>query len=994
MDPISNGARLHEVFFDHSAVVAVALSGEVGIREPHPFGVLLKTLRERKPGLSQTRLAELTGYAPAILVRMCQGKKDLTGPSGRERILRIVTTLCDAGVSVSVAETDLLLSNAGFPPLFDGQPLEAALRRRLQASEQSKPATRGNLPVAATTLVGRDHDIRSIVKKFEHARLITITGTGGIGKTRLALETARHLSQTQPDGCWWVDLVPVSDPQLVPQTIARMFGLIESAGMETLEALQRYLRSKHLLLVLDNCEHMLDVCAQVIVSITAACPHVRLLVTSREVLRVPGEMVWEVAPFSTPRSIDLRTNAIQHYDSVRFFVDRASAVRQDFALDEHSCRSVAQICRHVDGIPLALELAAGLVAGMTVQDIAAQMKSHLPLPASGQRASPHHETMRDALMWSFDLLSKPQQRLLLNVSIFVVGFTCEAAAAVHGTSASEAQSLLLDLVRKSLVFFAAESGDTRYRLLEPIRQFLADIVERDGGQAQLKDRHLAHFVRFANHADAGFMQNDCATWARRVAADYENLRAARDWCRHSSQTSGLELELSGALWRYWIYSAQLREGQAWLRAALAHAPGGSTGNRARALYGLAWLLRYLRDYEDMTRFATESAALCQSRGDRHGAAICRLLLSVQAQCGFDHERAQILRNSSLQTLQELGDDFSAINTMFEEAWARLDAGEYAIASAQLAHCKTLSLSVQDLNSVWTNLWWLAYIELGTGSSDSAHLHLNESIAVAHTCGITNFMARSIELLARCDPGQALALGQGELNALRTVGDEVGVSNLLLALGRIQLDLGHLEAARSMLVECAALWSRLGYAENEWGGPGWACLELGHLQLQKGNPSDALVHYDESLRLHTRAKAPDGMALARYHRARLAARQGLAAQATRWFAESLQQFRALGLRWGIALSLGGLYDTAMQRGDAHTAAHFAGSACAMLRLEELAMLRKVDRHGFEHMMADAQLHMAGAQYSSAFREGNALSIPAACERARQWSATANLHPARP
>ena len=542
------------------------------MHQQHLFGTLLTAFRQRKPGLSQTRLAELVGYAPAILVRMGQGKKDLTGPSGRERILRIVATLCDEGIRLTVDEVNALLTSANLPPLYDGLPIEAALRRRLQAGGESVPITpRNNLPIQRNVFIGRDNEIASLCERLTSARLITITGAGGMGKTRLALESARRLAHVWPDGVRWVELGPLTSSTQAVQAVAQAIGLSTAGSELNPAAIWRFLETKRTLLILDNSEHLIEACAELANSLLDHCPAVHILATSREALRIPGEMIWELSTLTTPTAVTLKPEALFAHDAVQFFVDRVTLVRRDFVLGTHNARSVAEICQSMDGIPLALELAAGLTLGMSVQELATHLPHYLPLLTDGYRNPQHHRTMRNALAWSFEWLSAEQKRLLLNLSVFVGGFTASAAAAIHQNTLDEVIPLLLALVRKSLVLAATQDGETRYRLLEPIRQYTLEKVVSAGQLPGLRDHHLAYFASFAEQVDVGMMGSECGVWATRVQTDYNNLRAAREWSRTDDARQGrqgLELRLVGALWRYWLQVAQLREGYAWVQAAL------------------------------------------------------------------------------------------------------------------------------------------------------------------------------------------------------------------------------------------------------------------------------------------------------------------------------------------------------------------------------------------------------------------------------------------
>ena len=363
--------------------------------EKHPFGELLTQYRRRKAGLSQSQLAELAGYDQAILVRMCQGKKDLTGPSGRERVVRLIETLADQGALTLLDEANVLLLAADMPPLFERQANEARLITRLSRVPPGQRVRRTNLPAPLTSFIGRAQEIAEIRRLLGLTRLLTLTGAGGCGKTRLAQRIAADMLIAYSEGVWYAELAALTDLTLIPDIVTRALGLI-SSDRPAQEQLLDYLRERHVLLVLDNCEHLIEAVAVFAIEVLRACPRVTILTTSREALSVDGEMAWRVPP-------------MQPDEAGRLFVDRAAVVRSDISLGVGD-QTVEHICQRLDGMPLAIELAAARLSALSLSDIAARLDDRFNLLAQGRRgALPRHQTLRALVDWSYDALTTPEK---------------------------------------------------------------------------------------------------------------------------------------------------------------------------------------------------------------------------------------------------------------------------------------------------------------------------------------------------------------------------------------------------------------------------------------------------------------------------------------------------------------------------------------------------------------------------------------------------------
>src|SRR5215216_2463322 len=385
-----------------------------------------------------------------------------------------------------------------------------------------------NLPVQLTSFIGREQEMAETKQLISNARLLTLIGPGGTGKTRLALQIAGDLLPSFIDGVWVAELAPLADASLIPQTIAGIFGLRELPNMSLNNIVTDYLRAKELLLILDNCEHLIEACAQLSENLLRNCPQLKIIASSREALGITGEMVYRVPSLSLPDAAQVTCEALMESESVRLFMERATAAQAKFSLTDQNASSIAQICHRLDGIPLALELAAARVAIFSPEEIAARLGDRFKLLTGGSRtALPRQQTLRALIDWSYDLLSEEEQTLLRQLSVFADGWTFEAAEAVCPDL--DVLNLLTQLVNKSLVMADERENSTRYHLLETIRQYARDKLLEAGESEQVRNQHLDFFLKFAEEAEQYMNGPQEMEWRTLLDAEYDNLRTALEW---------------------------------------------------------------------------------------------------------------------------------------------------------------------------------------------------------------------------------------------------------------------------------------------------------------------------------------------------------------------------------------------------------------------------------------------------------------------------------
>lgn len=808
--------------------------------------------------------------------------------------------------------------------------------------ERPVSRARHNLPVALTSFIGRDRELREVARLLDRNRLLTLTGAGGAGKTRLGLEAATARVGTCGDGVWLVELAGLGDPALVAAATAFALGLTLPSQRSALDGLSSQLAEWRALLILDNCEHLVAACAVLAERLLGACPGLRILTTSREPLRVPGEVCWRVPSLALPAPGS--SAELASYESIRLFCERAQDVAPGFALGHDNAGAVAAICLRLDGMPLALELAAARVGALSPAQIAERLGDCLAVLTAGSRSAlDRQQTLRATLSWSHALLTSTERALFRRLAVFAGTFALEGAEAVAAGEAvdrREVADLLGRLVDKSLVVAEEHGGGYRYRLLEPMRQYARERLVEAGEARRLEERHQAFYLELARAADPEGAAGPLVSPGG-LEADHDNLRAALGWALRQEPEQALRLAVH--MWPMWMAGSHFQEGSRWLDTALAAAlaPTALRAEALRAACGLearlgrigglgargterVEIFRALGDrravahaldeagvyeyiagrYDRAAHLYAESRALAEELADLKVAAAVLYSEGVLAQCRGDFAGAREALTESLNRLRELpagdGDRFFRVHTV-----GLFVAGEGPGAAPRMYFEETVHFfrRVDAWHAIGYVLGGLGDVARAQGLGESARERLTESLAHFREARDAMGTAFALNRLGT----RASALGDHELGrewleeglALRReLGDRRGVGMALGNLGVLAIRAGDLERGRSLVGEALALFEATDDAPGQMG----MRLNLGNLAADGGEPERARTLLETSRELAEAQRLFRGAGWATLRLAELAIAEGDAERVTPLIDAALERLRPLGDRWGVARGL--------------------------------------------------------------------------------------------
>jgi predicted ATPase/class 3 adenylate cyclase len=819
-----------------------------------------------------------------------------------------------------------------------------------------------NLPIELTSFIGRDRELSEVKRLLGTTPLLTLTGVGGSGKTRLALHVAADVLENYADGVWWVDLAPLADSELVPTVMAETLGLREEAGRPLIERLVDHLRPQARLLVLDNCEHVVEVAADLVSTLLARCPHLHVLATSRESLRVSGEAVWPVPMLvlpDLPAQPDLghaELAGLARADAVQLFVARAQAVVPDFNLNAHNAAPVVEVCRRLDGLALAIELAAARVTVLTAGQILARLDDRFRLLTTGGRSTvPRHQTLRATIDWSQNLLAPREKAVLRRLSVFSGGWTLEAAEVVctdivvgtdvHGSGGGggiespEVLDLLASLVMKSLVVAKDQSdGVVRYGLLESIRVYAAERLAEAAEAESTQLRHAVWFLQVSERAEETLSGPEQAATLQSLDTEHDNVRAAMHYFLSSGQAE-LGCRLAAALWRYWYLHGHLTEARTYLAQLLN--------------------LKNLMDADPRWRAKAHNAAgaLAYYQGDL-----------ATAQVNFEAFR------SLSRELGEASDLARALNNLANVA---CDQARYAEAQSLFAESLALHRAAGDDARVAGTLTNMARLAQYLGQLADAQATLEESLVIARRLGLQVGVAGALVQLASLANGmldfsKAQVLAQEGLEIHTTLDNKVGMAEALQHLAVAAAALGDCAEAMLLIERSLALMRSI----EDTFGIATALVNLGYIYHQSGEDTLAEVALLEGLAMSRQANYGLSTVQALLILGDVAQRRGESASARSAYLEVMTLSRAAGNQPSVAQAIEKLMAVAVTEQQAEWAVRMAASA-EVLRARANSTRIPREQMEFELQLNAARLGLSTETADQAWRTGQSLTLDEAC-----------------
>ena len=804
---------------------------------------------------------------------------------------------------------------------------------------RTRPAVLANLPAQSNDLIGREEEIEAVrlLLGRETVRTVTLTGPGGTGKTRLALQVAAGLMGEFSDGVYFVPLAPISDPNLLASSIAVVLGIRESPAHPVLKSVKEALRDKHLLLVLDNFEQII-VAATTVAALLSACPALKILVTSRVVLHLSGEHEYQVPPLRLPEPghfID--AESLERYSATALFLQRAQAVKPAFALTTENARAIARICAHLDGLPLAIELAAARLKLLSPQAMLDRLGSRLDFLKGGARDLPaRHQTLRQAIAWSYDLLADDEKAFFRRIAVFPGGCDLEAAGKVGllgGRPEMDALDGVAALVDKSLLRpLEGAPEESRFGMLETIREYGLECLKAAGEWETVRRAHALYFLDLAEQAEPALTGPTQPRWLDRLNREHDNLRAALAWVEEQGE-SEIGLRLGAALWRFWIVRGHMQEGRERLERLLA-LPGAEarTDARARVLHGLGTIIHEISDYARARPFLEESLSIWRDLGDKPGTAAALNNLGWLAYQLGDLETARSLSEEALRLNRELGERRGAAVALFNLGSVALQRSDYSVALALFEESLVLRQEIGDRRGCAYVRVSVCWAEQQRGNHQRAEAVLEEALA-----------------------------------ALRELNDKQLIAWALSFQGLVAHDLGDLDRARPVLEESLRLAREVGNKVII----AWALTNLADVLHSQGEVTSALPLLEEGIALRRACSSP-GLPTALVCRGSLALTAGDHERALALHRESLLLWSKMGTSRGVAESLEGLGALALAQGNPPRATRCYAAAEAIR--QAIGAPRPPRRRApYERDLATLRRSLGEDAFTAAWTEGQAMTL---------------------
>ena len=741
------------------------------------FGDLLRQLRNAA-GLTQEDLAERAGLSSDTISLLERGE--------RRRPHRYTMQSLAEALGLSQRNRVRFETAARMPTVRAGAP-------------GARPA---NLSLQLTPFIGREREVEEVKQRLLHpdVRLLTLTGPGGVGKTRLGLEVARQVMDQFEEGVCFVALAPISDPALVPSAIAQALRIKQGAGQSVAEALEQYLRERQQLLLLDNFERLLEA-GPPLARLLAACPRLKVLVTSRGVLRIQGEHNYEVPTLTLPPAGYRPSLEVDRYEGIHLFAERARAARSGFRITTENAPAVIELCRRLDGLPLAIELAAARVSLLPPEAMLARLGNRLALLTGGARDLPERQrTLRATLDWSYDLLDEDERLLFARLAVFVGGWTLAGAEAVcDAGDEGEALLRMSALVEKSLVQQTNIQHEPRFTMLETVREYALERLEESGELERLRRRHACYFLELAEEEERASQGPLQRAWLDRLETEHDNLRAALEWSLASQGDTELGLQLTGALSHFWYVREHHNESRMWLQNALEQGREASAA-RAKVLVGAGRLAWFQGEFARVNALVEESLTLYRDLGDDEGAAFALLVLGRTAVSQGNLVRGENLVEESLASFHRQGNTWGIARAIIVLGDKMLFEGDLDRATSRFQKALEIARDLEDAEGIALSLLYLGRAAHVRGDEARSNTLLQESLLVFEDSVDSRGVAEVLLELGRVahvqgDDTHALALCLESLVRSRKLDNKTQIAFCLTLAGEIQATGDAARAAR-------------------------------------------------------------------------------------------------------------------------------------------------------------------------------------------------------
>jgi predicted ATPase/DNA-binding SARP family transcriptional activator len=981
------------------------------LKDSPDFDSWTAILRERYQGMASTalgRLAETCEQSKEYEKAIGYARRRLAlEPWQEEAHQQLMRSLAQNGQRASAlaqyeACCKILKEELGVEPSVEMRRLQASIRAGEITGTKEEKVRKHNLPAQLTSFIGREKEIAQVKGMLSSHRLVTLTGSGGTGKTRLSLRVGGELLEQYPDGVWLVELAPLAEPELVVQSVARALGMRLEAGAQALLLLEDYLEQKHLLLILDNCEHLVEACARLADALLKACPHLHILASSREGLGIEGEAAYRVPPLSLPDPQNLPPfEMLEQYEAVQLFVERAGTTSPDFQLTPENASAVAQICQRLDGIPLALELAAARVKILQADEIAARLDDRFRLLTGGSRAAlPRYQTLRASIDWSYDLLSPAEQRLLRRLSVFTGGWVLEAAEYVgcgEGIDSDGVLDLLSQLVNKSLVTVEAGGTETRYGMLETIRQYAQEKLAEANESECARDLHLMYCVEFAENVEGKIRGPDQALILDRLEADWDNISLALDWslegCGKPGWSPDPGLRLASALWRFLAWRGRGVRGFEHLKQLLLPETAVTTDPkaflahlkiRARALQAAGILAYLLSEYSQAVMFLDESKILFKSLGPegKEGYAFSISQLGETLYWQGELSQSKALTEESLSLLGEIGNQLGESDCYWTLGLIAMSQGQYEQAKMYLEKASDIQRKAGDLFGVGYILLKISIIALFKHDFVTARPLVEEVRLLSLKTGTTG-IGDANEILGEIDWvlgnfKQAECYFTDEIVVSRQLGLASFVIGGLNRLGELRISQGEYDKARELLEESLAY----GHKVNSERLKTYTLSILGALSIAQGDIDLAVKRCTEALTDSLQRGSRYDEVIALYRLGKVDLMQGNFTSARSRFNEAIEKWtRVDWFLWNMEFAIEGLAFIFVAQSDLERAVKLlAVTEDWHQKFQHTRSPR--ERQERENAIATVSEALGEEAFAIAWKEGKAMSLEQAIAYARE------------